>query len=184
MKKKQASFLSKPYSRILIPNEDGSYSAEVLEFPGCFAQGETVEDALRNLESAAESWIEVSLSQKHEIPEPAMYQGYSGNIMLRLPRGLHRQAARMAQREGVSLNQYLVTAVAARLGAEDFYNRLADKFESRMANTAANIVIRGLGLFNYRTAELPYTENYQLAEAITFKPITSNRAYIEEPKNA
>lgn len=131
-------YLKEPYSRILIPNEDGTYSAEIFEFPGCFAEGATPDEAIRNLEAAAESWIEASLAQGLEIPEPAMNQGYGGKIALRLPRSLHRQAARMAERDGTSLNQFLVTAIAARVGAEDFFTRLAERFEQRLATTATN----------------------------------------------
>ncbi|MGI8586401.1 MAG: toxin-antitoxin system HicB family antitoxin [Chloroflexia bacterium] len=133
-KQEPKAYLKEPYSRILVPNEDQTFSAEILEFPGCFAEGETADEAIRNLEAAAEAWIEASLAQGLEIPEPAMNQGYGGKIALRLPRSLHRQAARMAARDGTSLNQFLVTAVAARLGAEDLYTRLAERYEQRFAD--------------------------------------------------
>ncbi|KKK46677.1 hypothetical protein LCGC14_3162840, partial [marine sediment metagenome] len=41
--------LKRPYTRILVPEEDGSFSAEILEFPGCYADGETATDAYDNL---------------------------------------------------------------------------------------------------------------------------------------
>ena len=47
-----------PYPRVLIPEAEGGFSAQILGFPGCFAQGETAEETARNLESAAESWLE------------------------------------------------------------------------------------------------------------------------------
>jgi len=148
------SYLKQPYSRVLIPNEDGTFSAEMLEFPGCFAEGDTVDQAMRNLEAAAEAWIEASLSQGLEIPEPEMNQGYGGKIALRLPRGLHRQAARMAAREGTSLNQFLTSAVASRLGAEDFYTRLADKFEQRFAGAALTVNSNGSNGLTVDAAEI------------------------------
>ncbi|MEP6774964.1 MAG: toxin-antitoxin system HicB family antitoxin, partial [Chloroflexota bacterium] len=116
-------------------------SFQFLEFPGCFAEGNTADEAIHNLEAAAESWIEVSLAKGQEIPEPAMNQGYGGKVALRLPRSLHRQAARMADRDGVSLNQFLVTAIAARLGAEDFYSRLCDKMEQRYWKASTNVAL-------------------------------------------
>lgn len=142
-------YLKEPYSRVLIPNEDGTYSAEILEFPGCFAEGNTADEAIRNLEAAAESWVEVSLAQGLEIPEPAMNQGYGGKIALRLPRSLHRRATQMAERDGTSLNQFLVSAIAARIGAEDLYTRLVERFEQRLAvtsNPAAVVPVRGIGM--------------------------------------
>ncbi len=113
-------YLKLPYSRILIPDE-GSYAAEILEFPGCFSQGDTPDEAIANLENAARAWIQVALDQGQEIPEPYVNQGYAGKIALRLPRSMHRQATHLAERDGVSLNQFLVSAIAARIGAEDLY---------------------------------------------------------------
>src|SRR5712691_10885211 len=104
MPKSIQEYLKEPYARILIPDEEGGFSAEILEFPGCFAEGDTANEAMQNLEEAAEAWIEAALAQGLEIPEPMINQGYGGKIALRLPRGLHRQAARMAERDGTSLN--------------------------------------------------------------------------------
>ncbi len=72
MPKSSEEYLKEPYSRILIPDENGFFSAEIMEFPGCFAEGKTADEAMHNLEEAAKSWIEASLEQGHEIPEPFM----------------------------------------------------------------------------------------------------------------
>lgn len=168
MPKKTEAYLKEPYSRILIPNDDGAFSAEILEFPGCVAEGETVEEAISNLEAAARSWIEASLEQGLTIPEPAMNQGYSGKVALRLPRGLHRQAARIAERDGTSLNQFLVTAIASRLGSEDFCTRLSERFESRLASTAANIVLN-VSITGFRKSLSP-TEEIRLPAAPNLMP--------------
>ncbi len=138
MPKTPDDYLKLPYSRILIP-DDGSYAAEILEFPGCFSQGDTPDEAIANLENAAKSWIQVALAQGQEIPEPYVNQGYAGKIALRLPRSMHRQATRLAERDGVSLNQFLVSAIAARIGAEDLYVRLVDKIEQRLAGMEQKI---------------------------------------------
>ncbi len=124
--------LRKPYARILIPEEDGTYSAELLEFPGCYAEGDTAAAAIENLEKAAASWIEAAREQGQEIPEPLASYGYSGKINLRLPKSIHKQAARFAQRDDVSLNQFFASAIAARVGAEDVYERLAQRLEARL----------------------------------------------------
>ena len=124
--------LKKPYARVLIPEEDGTYSAELLEFPGCFADGDTPGDAIQNLEEAAVSWIEAASGQGQDIPEPLASRGYSGKISLRLPRSIHKKAARFAQKDDISLNQFFVGAVAARVGAEEFYDRLVDRLERRL----------------------------------------------------
>src|SRR3989304_674137 len=91
-------YINLPYTRILIPNEDGSYSAEILEFSGCFADGKTADDAMKNLSEAARSWLDACIERGIEIPEPFMNQDFGGKIALRLPRSLHRQAVRFAER--------------------------------------------------------------------------------------
>lgn len=141
MQRRVEDTLRLPYARILIPAEEGGFSAEILEFPGCIAEGDTAEEAIRNLESVAASWIEAALEQGQEVPPPSAVHEYSGRIVLRLPRGLHKNAARLALRDETSLNQYLVAAVSARVGAEDLCERLLDRIEERLAPTARNILI-------------------------------------------
>ena len=125
-------YLRRPYARIIIPDDEGRYAAQILEFPGCFSEGETPEEAYSNLEEAAENWIESARAQGMSIPPPFATQGYSGTISLRLPKSLHRQAAELAHRDGVSLNQFLVAAIAARVGAEDLLNTIASKLDNRL----------------------------------------------------
>ncbi|MBV8356588.1 MAG: type II toxin-antitoxin system HicB family antitoxin [Deltaproteobacteria bacterium] len=125
-------YLNQPYARILIPDPKGGFSAEMLEFPGCFAEGDTADDAIGNLEKAASSWIEVALSQGQEIPPPTASYGYSGRLVLRLPRELHKLAARKAERDRVSLNQCLLTAIATWVGADNLYQRLEDRLLDRI----------------------------------------------------
>jgi len=110
-------YLAKPYTRMLAPDEDGVYVAEVLELPGCISQGATPTKALANLEEAMEGWIEVALADGRPIPEPMAEHEYSGNLRLRMPAELHRRAALYARRDGVSLNQWIVAAIAEKVGA-------------------------------------------------------------------
>jgi predicted RNase H-like HicB family nuclease len=44
---------------ILIPDEDGiGYTAEVPSLPGCYSQGDTLEEALTNIREAIEGYVE------------------------------------------------------------------------------------------------------------------------------
>lgn len=128
--KRTEEYLKAPYARVLLPERDGGYVAEILEFPGCIAQGDTAEEALMNLEGAAVGWIDAALEQGQQIPEPMDIGSFGGRVALRLPRSLHRKASMMAQRDGTSLNQFLVTAVAARVGAEDICDRVVKRYSS------------------------------------------------------
>jgi predicted RNase H-like HicB family nuclease len=155
-----------PYARILIPTDDGTYSAEVLEFPGCYAEGDTPAQAIGNLESAAISWIEAAVEQGQEIPPPIAAHGYSGKINLRLPKSIHKQAACFAQKDDVSLNQFFISAIAARVGAEEFYDHLVRRLEGRFAApTALNIDVQQV--FN-----LSFWQPYALQQWMPFTRYT------------
>jgi predicted RNase H-like HicB family nuclease len=108
--------LKKPYARMVTPDTDGTFLAEIVEFPGCFATGKSASEALHNLESVAVDWIETALEQGQDIPEPMESIDYSGKLVLRMPKNLHKRAALWADREGVSLNKFIVTCVAEHVG--------------------------------------------------------------------
>ena len=127
-----AEYVARSYSRVLVPDSSGRYFAEVLEFPGCFSEGNTPGEAMENLNQAMEAWIEAALDTGQAIPDPIATAGYSGRVLLRLPKSLHREAARRAEMDGVSLNQYLVAAIAARAGADDLADRVADRLARRL----------------------------------------------------
>lgn len=137
MKKTGKDYLKEPYSRVLIPEDDGTYSADILEFPGCFAEGRTIDEAYTNLEKVAESWIEAALEQGQEIPAPIEAHDFSGRIALRIPKSIHKQAAKFAEMDDTSLNQFFLTAIAARVGAEDLIERLSKRLGDRSVTFAA-----------------------------------------------
>lgn len=131
---KPAEYLKMPYQRCVVPDSDGSYRAEINEFPGCIATGDTASEALANLEDVAASWLEVALEQGLRIPEPMDNSGFSGKLVLRLPKTLHRKAAHAAAREGVSLNQFIVASLAEHIGGVSIQANRAN------ALTASNAV--------------------------------------------
>ena len=112
-------YLKAPYSRVVIPDHiTGTYTARVMEFPGCVTQGETIAEAYERLERAAEDWIRTALELGQVIPPPAEEQSHSGRILVRLPKSLHRRVAEAAEADATSLNQFIVAAVAERVGAK------------------------------------------------------------------
>ncbi|MBD1401615.1 type II toxin-antitoxin system HicB family antitoxin [Pelobacter sp. M08fum] len=50
--------------------EDQAFVAEVPELPGCMAHGATYEEALVQIQSAMELWIETAREYNDPIPEP------------------------------------------------------------------------------------------------------------------
>ena len=145
-----SELLKKPYSRILIPDaESGTFTAQILEFPGCVAQGDDPAEAYERLEAAAESWIEAALEMHQAIPQPATDSQFGGKFALRLPRSLHRRAAQLAELDGISLNQFIVATLAEKVGAVNFYRDL-----SRQLST---LITGGSGTVSTAMVQLPDT---------------------------
>lgn len=113
---KVKKYLTKPYARELIRNEDGTWFARVMELRGCMTEGNTREEALKNLDDAMKGWIDVAIEDGESIPEPLESRSFSGKFVVRVPRSLHRTLAKRAAVEGVSLNQVVVAALAREVG--------------------------------------------------------------------
>ena len=75
--------------------------------------GATPEEALENIEDAKRLWIETLIEDGFDIPEPAQSREYSGKLLLRMPKSLHERLAINASREGISLNQYVVSRLSS-----------------------------------------------------------------------
>lgn len=53
--------------------EEGGYSVIVPSLPGCISEGDTFEEALKNIQEATELYVEVMLERK-EYPEQRINQ--------------------------------------------------------------------------------------------------------------
>lgn len=113
-------YLSLPYRVALTPDADdegrSGWVAEVLELPGAVSQGDTPDEAVEHVRDAMAGWISVALEDGREIPRPREPDSYSGRFLVRMPASLHAQLARQADAEGVSLNQFVGSALAGAVG--------------------------------------------------------------------
>jgi len=50
--------------------EDNAFVAEVPELPGCMADGNTYQEALRNVQRIVDEWIETATELGRPIPQP------------------------------------------------------------------------------------------------------------------
>jgi len=110
-------YLSLPYTVEMYPSEHGGYVAKVAELPGCITQGETIAQAAEMIEDAKRAWLATALEEGILIPEPVP-EDYSGKLVVRMPRSLHKRLAEMAVKESVSLNQYIVYTLARGIGEQ------------------------------------------------------------------
>lgn len=105
-------YLNLNYPITLYPDtEDGGYVAEIKDLPGCLTQGETLEETIDNIAEARELWIETVYETGGEIPIPSIENEDAFELLLQIPKSLRKPLAEAAEREGVSLNQYILSVL-------------------------------------------------------------------------
>ena len=92
--------------RHLSKEEGWGYLAEAIGLPGCIADGETIVEAVHNLEDAIQSWIRTAQELGKPVPCPINDAEYSGKWVIRTPKTLHRKLAELSKIEGVSRSAF------------------------------------------------------------------------------
>lgn len=113
MEKKNLEYylsLKYPFKVETISEEDGGgYVIAYPDLPGCMSDGKTIEETLLNGEDARKAWIQTAYEKSIIVPEPnTVIDKFSGRITLRTPKSLHKDLVEQAEKEGISLNQYIV----------------------------------------------------------------------------
>ena len=102
--------------RITWSDKDEGFIATVPEFRNLSAFGKTYEEALQEVKIVLEEYIEAYKEDRLPLPEPSNVPTFSGQIRLRLPKILHQNLALEAERQGVSLNTYMVAQLSFNYG--------------------------------------------------------------------
>jgi predicted HicB family RNase H-like nuclease len=118
--------------------DDGEilYVGRVSEFPNISAFEDTFEaaralvlDSIQTLKNIADE-----TQSDFPMPYPAPSDEFSGRVTLRLSKSLHAKVSRLAAQDDVSINQYLVTAVATYVGEVDGIARVVSGAVSLLGN--------------------------------------------------
>jgi RNA polymerase sigma-B factor len=112
-------YITQPYHIELVKDDDvpdGGWTAHVEELPGCTAHGSTADEATRGIERAMRDWIADALANRRDVPKPRSAASHSGRLLVRMPQSLHAELARAADREEVSLNQFITSSLASAIG--------------------------------------------------------------------
>lgn len=120
--KEQVDFYSSlPYTLVIEGRDEHSdyCVASFAELPDLFMVGSTPEESIAELESVKRDWIETYLELGNKMPVPLKLRKFSGNYLLRMQRSLHKALALHADLEGVSINQYVVSALSRTVGREE-----------------------------------------------------------------
>ncbi|MHB8572945.1 MAG: toxin-antitoxin system HicB family antitoxin [Candidatus Dormibacteria bacterium] len=116
-------YLDMAYTVSLVHDRDDEghegWIAEVEELPGCISQGSTPQEAVVNVRDAMVGWLSVAMDDGVDIPEPRSSGAFSGKFLVRVPTTLHAELSRAASKEGVSLNQFVSSILAASVHWRD-----------------------------------------------------------------
>jgi len=96
--------------------EDRAFVATCAEFPGLSAFGGSRSEAIEEAETALELFVEEYKESGDPLPKPKELEEYSGQTRIRMPRFLHAQLSREADRQDVSLNTLMVSFLQRGLG--------------------------------------------------------------------
>jgi predicted RNase H-like HicB family nuclease len=105
----------------LSDEDGGGFLATVPALAGCMSDGETQEEALISVRDAIKCWIETAKELGRNIPPEDEYKSedeYSGKLLLRIPKSLHKQVADIANKEGCSINQLIMMYISMGVGCE------------------------------------------------------------------
>ena len=91
--------------------DDACYVVTLPAWQNARTHGSTPEEAARRGREVLSLLIDSAMRSGE--PMPAAERRFSGNLRVRLPVSLHGRLAREAEREGVSLNQWIVSRLAS-----------------------------------------------------------------------
>ena len=109
--KREFPFVVKPVNK----EEYGvKYVVEYVDFPGITGGGDTPEEAIKIATEGFNMFVDV-LEEEGKSIQTFTHINYTGRVTLRVPKTMHMRITEMAEREGVSLNTYILDAISQKL---------------------------------------------------------------------
>jgi len=93
--------------RVFYSEQDKEWVAFAPELRGCSALGSTPQEAIKELDTAMDLWLESRKEMGWNIPKPVETE-VQAKFLMRMPKALKRELTIEARREGVSLNQWVL----------------------------------------------------------------------------
>lgn len=135
-------YLTVRYPMNVVAEPTGGYVIEFPDLPGCMTQIEDLGELPAMADEIRALWIETAYELGRDIPAPSYPEEYSGKFNVRLPKSLHRKLAEGADRQGISLNQYIVDLLArgdAQAGIEQRLEALEARVAERLERLAQQV---------------------------------------------
>jgi len=105
---------------IIWSQEDSAYIAHVFELAGCAADGQTPEEALRNVRVIAKEWIEVAKEEGRTVPPPMTLQAMQKESE-KFQAGLQKHIQNEVQ---AAVQRVMKQLVSSSVAKQSFYHRL------------------------------------------------------------
>lgn len=149
-----------------VDDGDEFYVGRVMEFPNISVFEETFETAHTLVIDAIQTLKRISEETGSDFPYPypAPSEEFSGRVTFRLSKSLHAKVSRMAAQEDVSVNQFLVTAVATYVGEADGISKVV----SGAVQVLGNVVNGALA----GVAQAWKSANFLMDQAVTPTSVT------------
>ena len=82
-------YMKLPYRLEIIPDmEENGFVAYYPELPGCITCGETIADAVANIEDAKREWMSAAIEENIEIAIPEKITAYYSQLNFKMPKGI------------------------------------------------------------------------------------------------
>lgn len=132
-------------------DDDGEilYVGRVAEFPNISAFEDTFEAARSIVLDSIQALKKIADETQAEfpLPYPAPSDEFSGRVTLRLPKSLHANISRIAAQEDISVNQYLVAAVAYYAGENDGVSKVVSAAVNLLGHIVTNAMNSAVGVW-------------------------------------
>ncbi|MCH7886619.1 MAG: type II toxin-antitoxin system HicB family antitoxin [Candidatus Marinimicrobia bacterium] len=118
----------------------------------CYATANTIEAALKLLEQDKKELFELLLEDGIKIKSPSYEDELpSGNLMLRIPRPLHRDIKEAAKLDGVSVNQFISSIISRKIGeldaSQDIWSKVSNLINYRMNQITVQLSIKKTSMY-------------------------------------
>jgi predicted HicB family RNase H-like nuclease len=138
-------FDAETYTISIRKEEDGGeffYVGRVAEFPNIATYENSFEAAWALVIDAIQTLKRIA-DESHEAfpsPYPVPSDEFSGRVTFRLSKSLHAKVSKLAVQEGISVNLYLVTAVATYIGESDGISKVVSAAVNMLGRVVSSAV--------------------------------------------
>ena len=95
--------------------EDNEFVGSCREFPSLSVFGESHEQAITHIKEEVRFVLSWMQEEGEIIPEPLELNEFSGRLLVRIPKKLHKALAQQARENNVSINQFILTLLSENL---------------------------------------------------------------------